>query len=193
MTLCCRNFLIRAGLRLRNKGNATSDVSRRSSMSRIVSSCRCTWNPRNTPKGDRHFIFTKCLSPFSLFGGDEGDRTPGLGVANAALSQLSYIPIFFYASGVVTSSPRSFGRSIYDSPEACQEIVGGRNLLSRKHFVAKQMVMSRVPFHTRRLSEGSKMTSLPGVMSSAGAVRAVRPRAPNPWGSTVPVLLRPSE
>jgi hypothetical protein len=29
------------------------------------------------------------------FGGDEGDRTPGLGVANAALSQLSYIPNFF--------------------------------------------------------------------------------------------------
>jgi hypothetical protein len=27
-------------------------------------------------------------------GGDEGDRTPGLGVANAALSQLSYIPVF---------------------------------------------------------------------------------------------------
>jgi hypothetical protein len=27
-------------------------------------------------------------------GGDEGDRTPGLGVANAALSQLSYIPNF---------------------------------------------------------------------------------------------------
>jgi hypothetical protein len=25
-------------------------------------------------------------------GGDEGARTPGLGVANAALSQLSYIP-----------------------------------------------------------------------------------------------------
>ena len=25
-------------------------------------------------------------------GGDEGDRTPGLGIANAALSQLSYIP-----------------------------------------------------------------------------------------------------
>jgi hypothetical protein len=25
-------------------------------------------------------------------GGDEEDRTPGLGVANAALSQLSYIP-----------------------------------------------------------------------------------------------------
>ena len=25
-------------------------------------------------------------------GGDEEDRTPGLGIANAALSQLSYIP-----------------------------------------------------------------------------------------------------
>ena len=33
------------------------------------------------------------LDCFGLgFGGDEGDRTPGLGVANAALSQLSYIP-----------------------------------------------------------------------------------------------------
>lgn len=27
------------------------------------------------------------------FGGDEGDRTPDLSVANAALSQLSYIPV----------------------------------------------------------------------------------------------------
>ena len=26
-------------------------------------------------------------------GGDEGDRTPDLSIANAALSQLSYIPI----------------------------------------------------------------------------------------------------
>lgn len=26
-------------------------------------------------------------------GGDEGARTPGLGIANAALSQLSYIPV----------------------------------------------------------------------------------------------------
>ena len=30
--------------------------------------------------------------PGLCLGGDEGDRTPGLGVANAALSQLSYIP-----------------------------------------------------------------------------------------------------
>ena len=30
-----------------------------------------------------------------LFGGDEGDRTPDLGIANAALSHLSYIPTTF--------------------------------------------------------------------------------------------------
>jgi hypothetical protein len=42
-------------------------------------------------------------------GGDEGDRTPGLGVANAALSQLSYIPIF-YRSGVVRNSAPNFAR-----------------------------------------------------------------------------------
>ena len=28
-------------------------------------------------------------------GGDEGDRTPNLRIANAALSQLSYIPTFY--------------------------------------------------------------------------------------------------
>ena len=31
-----------------------------------------------------------------MVGGDEGDRTPDLGIANAALSQLSYIPINNY-------------------------------------------------------------------------------------------------
>gem|GEM_PF-3898356 len=33
-------------------------------------------------------------SPYIIvvFGGDEEDRTPGLGIANAALPQLSYIP-----------------------------------------------------------------------------------------------------
>jgi hypothetical protein len=31
-------------------------------------------------------------------GGDEEDRTPGLGIANAALSQLSYIPKMFVPS-----------------------------------------------------------------------------------------------
>ena len=30
-----------------------------------------------------------------LNGGDEGDRTPDLGIANAALSHLSYIPTGF--------------------------------------------------------------------------------------------------
>jgi hypothetical protein len=42
-------------------------------------------------------------------GGDEGDRTPGLGVANAALSQLSYIPIFINKNGVAPNSPAVSG------------------------------------------------------------------------------------
>jgi hypothetical protein len=41
----------------------------------------------------------KCSRPFFIGwqeknGGDEGDRTPNLRIANAALSQLSYIPTF---------------------------------------------------------------------------------------------------
>ena len=36
----------------------------------------------------------------SLIGGDEGDRTPGLGIANAALSQLSYIPTISICFGM---------------------------------------------------------------------------------------------
>ena len=34
-------------------------------------------------------------------GGDDGDRTHDLGVANAALSQLSYIPVLDALSGAV--------------------------------------------------------------------------------------------
>jgi hypothetical protein len=34
----------------------------------------------------------------NVFGGAEGDRTPGLGIANAALSQLSYCPTVFTSS-----------------------------------------------------------------------------------------------
>jgi hypothetical protein len=51
-------------------------------------------------------IKTHCgYSGLYFYGGDEGDRTPGLGIANAALSRLSYIPeqklfdIRFFMSG----------------------------------------------------------------------------------------------
>jgi hypothetical protein len=46
-------------------------------------------------------------------GGDEEDRTPGLGVANAALSQLSYTP-----------NLEKNVASIYYSLSQCQELVG---------------------------------------------------------------------
>ena len=35
-------------------------------------------------------------------GGDRGTRTPNLGIANAALSQLSYIPIHQYYRSIFT-------------------------------------------------------------------------------------------
>ena len=38
-------------------------------------------------------------------GGDEGDRTPDLRIANAALSQLSYIPI--RPTSIGTAAPQS--------------------------------------------------------------------------------------
>ena len=34
-----------------------------------------------------------------LFGGDEEDRTPDLRIANATLSQLSYVPVVLWRSG----------------------------------------------------------------------------------------------
>ena len=52
---------------------------------------------RHWPNNDKRPICLATLLTYLdclglSFGGDEGDRTPGLGVANAALSQLSYIP-----------------------------------------------------------------------------------------------------
>jgi hypothetical protein len=54
---------------------------------------RCWTNSKKKPAISNGF-FTSSDFLGSSLGGDEGDRTPGLGVANAALSQLSYIPIF---------------------------------------------------------------------------------------------------
>ena len=67
------------------------------------------------------------LRPDSLvsFGGDEGDRTPDLGVANAALSQLSHIPIqgqlYLVASGLSRSESTSkrVGTRLYAPARPC--------------------------------------------------------------------------
>jgi hypothetical protein len=42
--------------------------------------------------GSRHKKPSVKTEGYKLVSGDEGDRTPDLGVANAALSHLSYIP-----------------------------------------------------------------------------------------------------
>ena len=38
---------------------------------------------------------TRAGAAYMFGGGDEEDRTPDLGIANAALSQLSYVPTSF--------------------------------------------------------------------------------------------------
>jgi hypothetical protein len=70
-------------------------------------------------------FFTSLDFPGLSLGGDEGDRTPGLGIANAALSQLSYIPILTFCGG-----------SINDEVHGCQEFVGNvsQPLTSRRPF-----------------------------------------------------------
>jgi hypothetical protein len=60
------------------------------------------------------------LSPYVKAGGDEGARTPDLGIANAALSQLSYIPGLDGSSG---KTLRFDGHRIYDMLRCCQAIV----------------------------------------------------------------------
>ena len=60
-------------------------------------------------------------------GGDEGTRTPGLRDANAALSQLSYIPTRVTVQRRVTIS---------DSIASCQEILG--------HFPASRLSLPRL-------------------------------------------------
>ena len=56
-------------------------------------------------------------------GGDEGDRTPDLGIANAALSQLSYIPGFCVPFRRDLKCLLTRVRSIYDPVDSCQVLV----------------------------------------------------------------------
>ena len=76
-----------------------------------------------------------------IHGGDEGDRTPDLGIANAALSQLSYIPTFFQSRFRVETRPTE--AIIYDAGDACQAIVNkGLFILTniRPFFILRQYV-----------------------------------------------------
>ena len=45
-------------------------------------------------------------------GGDEGDRTPDLGIANAALSQLSYIPLRSSMIEIMPLTVKEFGACV---------------------------------------------------------------------------------
>ena len=52
----------------------------------------CPWTNGNKKPAISNGFLTSLDFLGLSFGGDEGDRTPDLGIANAALSQLSYIP-----------------------------------------------------------------------------------------------------
>ena len=52
------------------------------------------WTNGNKKPAISNGFFTSLDFLGLCLGGDEGDRTPDLGIANAALSQLSYIPEF---------------------------------------------------------------------------------------------------
>ena len=53
-------------------------------------------------------------------GGDEEDRTPDLGIANAALSQLSYVPTIVWMIPPLWSIPNRRARSQQDErPSHC--------------------------------------------------------------------------
>ena len=66
-------------------------------MNRIA---HCWTNDKKKPAISNGFCSSLDFAGLCL-GGDEGDRTPGLGVANAALSQLSYIPVYSIEGGVI--------------------------------------------------------------------------------------------
>jgi hypothetical protein len=59
---------------------------------------------------------------FLNFGGDEGDRTPDLGIANAALSQLSYIP----GRRKIVRMPRDFVKDSFDEGPVIRALGRGR-------------------------------------------------------------------
>jgi hypothetical protein len=80
------------------------------------------WTNSSTKPAIYNGFCTAMVSVGLCLGGDEGDRTPGLGVANAALSQLSYIPIYFDENGAfVRFSARCRARAYMICREAVKE------------------------------------------------------------------------
>ena len=59
---------------------------------------------------------------FKAFGGLEGDRTLDLRVANAALSQLSYEPIFHSPLPRRTSAGRTTTATLYQKKKICKGV-----------------------------------------------------------------------
>ena len=108
-------------------------------------------------------------------GGDEEDRTPDLGIANAALSQLSYVPTIVWMIPPLWSIPNRQPRQLPDErPRRC----GKRNtpaatpvLAMRPHDANRA---TRFPGWPCRVMEGSRAQRRP---FPAHALDSLRPAA----------------
>ena len=90
-----------------------AQVIRPSAPSSCTAYVRAPRNPE-TKKG-RHEA-----GPLEWGGGDEEDRTPDLGIANAALSQLSYVPTIVWMIPPLWSIPNRQPRQLPDErPRRC--------------------------------------------------------------------------
>ena len=98
-----------------------------------------------------------------LDGGDEGDRTPGLSIANAALSQLSYIPVNCFTLRVSRFHRKpgieilSHGSSFFNLVTICSWTFSHANIYSFLRLRAKERHQAaRTPQNTARKISGFK-------------------------------------
>ena len=112
------------------RGPRTAAGHRRSRRSRLR--CRCGRAHRKNDKGRR------CWPAHGKIGGDEGDRTLDLRIANATLSQLSYVP----TRGAIIP-PRGGPRK--SAPSACKRTFFGRVVVERSPIANVAVTRSREP------------------------------------------------
>ena len=107
-------------------------------------------------------------------GGDEEDRTPDLGIANAALSQLSYVPTIMWMIPPLRSIPNRRARSQQDErPRRC----GKRN------------TPAATPVFAMRPHDANRATRFPGWPCRGSRKDHGRSHAPSPilpWISLMP-------
>src|SRR6266850_679437 len=117
----------------------------------------------------------RMMAPF-CFGGDEEDRTPDLRIANATLSQLSYVPFIIRPAPEAPKSPRYYTGIKFrqnESPPYEDRAAAG---LRADHAAAKEP-QGRPAAHGRRDTRGLSPAARDATQS--GRIRAGQPRLPD--------------